>query len=146
MLPLTWHFTWCTLPYSSFKILIRVTKRGSFQKLQILNWSLRQALFELLFLLAFLTAPLGSHLLGRCHSWCVHAQLLQLCLTLCSPMGPLDSPVHGIIPARKYWSGLACSPPGNLPVPGIEPGSPGTPASPARIFTTWVIWKVPWCK
>ena len=33
---------------------------------------------------------------------CVHAQLLQLCLTLCDPMdcSPPDSCVHGILQAR----------------------------------------------
>ena len=25
---------------------------------------------------------------------------------------------------QEYWSGLPCSPPGNLPDPGIEPVSP----------------------
>ena len=25
---------------------------------------------------------------------------------------------------REYWSGLPCPPPGDLPHPGIEPGSP----------------------
>ena len=45
----------------------------------------------------------------------------QSCLTLyiptdCSPPG---SSVHG-----KYWSGLPCPPPGDLPDPGIEPVSP----------------------
>ena len=27
-------------------------------------------------------------------------------------------------PRQEYWSGLPCSPPGNLPVPGIKSGSP----------------------
>ena len=25
---------------------------------------------------------------------------------------------------QEYWSGLSCPPPGDLPKPGIEPGSP----------------------
>ena len=29
---------------------------------------------------------------------------------------------------QEYWSGLPCSPPGDLPNPGIEPVSPVTPA------------------
>ena len=42
--------------------------------------------------------------------------------------------LHGLLPTRllcpwgfsrqKYWSGLPCSPPGDLPNPGIEPRSP----------------------
>ena len=29
---------------------------------------------------------------------------------------------------QKYWSGLPCAPPGDLPDPGIEPGSPTSQA------------------
>ena len=29
---------------------------------------------------------------------------------------------------QKYWSGLSCPSPGNLPDPGIECASPATPA------------------
>ena len=48
----------------------------------------------------------------------------QSCLTLCDPMdcSPPGSPVHGILQAR-YWSGLSLPSPGDLPDPGIEPGS-----------------------
>ena len=35
-----------------------------------------------------------------------------------------DSSVHGDSPSKKYWSGLPCPPPGDLPDPGIEHGSP----------------------
>ena len=40
----------------------------------------------------------------------------QSCLTLCNPMdhSPSGSSVHGILQA-KYWSGLPCPPPGDLP-------------------------------
>ena len=34
---------------------------------------------------------------------------------------------------QKYWSGLPCLPPGDLPNPGIEPTSP---APPGRFTTT----------
>ena len=34
---------------------------------------------------------------------------------------------------QEYWSGLPCPPPGDLPHPGIEPGSP---ASQADFFFT----------
>ena len=33
------------------------------------------------------------------------------------------SSVHGLLQARKYWSGLPFPSPGDLPDPGIEPGS-----------------------
>ena len=49
--------------------------------------------------------------------------VVQLCLTLCDPMdcNPPASCVRGIFQA-KYWSGLQCSSPGDLPNPGTEPG------------------------
>ena len=50
----------------------------------------------------------------------MHAQLLQFCQTLCNPMDCSwpGSSVRGILQAR-----------GDLPHPGIKPGSPVSPAS-----------------
>ena len=42
---------------------------------------------------------------------------------------------------QEYWSGLACSPPGNLPDPGIEPRSPASPALAAGFFITSTTWE-----
>ena len=39
------------------------------------------------------------------------------------PRGPPGSSAQGIFQA-KYWSGLPCPPPGDLPHPGIEPTFP----------------------
>ena len=49
----------------------------------------------------------------------------QLCSTLCDPMdcSPPGSSVHGFLQAR-YWRGLPCPPPGDLPNPGVKSGSP----------------------
>ena len=61
-------------------------------------------------------------------SGCVHAKLLQLCLTLsnfihCSSPG---SSVHGILQARILeWVAIS---PGDLPDPGIKPISLMSPA------------------
>ena len=46
----------------------------------------------------------------------------QFCPTLCHPMDyrPPGSFVYG----QEYWSGLPCSPSGDLPDPGIKPRSP----------------------
>ena len=54
----------------------------------------------------------------------MHAQSLQSCLTLCSPMdcSPPGSSVHGISPGKNTGVG-PCSPPGVLPYPGIQPVS-----------------------
>ena len=37
---------------------------------------------------------------------------------------------------QEYWSGLPCPSPGDLPHPGIEPGSPVSPALEGRFLTT----------
>ena len=52
---------------------------------------------------------------------CVHAQSLQLCLTLCNPMDCSlpGSSVHGIFQAR-YWIGLPFPSPGELLNPVID--------------------------
>ena len=46
-------------------------------------------------------------------------------LTLCDPMDCSlpGSSLHGIL-QEKYWSGLPFPSPGDLPDPGIKPGSP----------------------
>ena len=61
----------------------------------------------------------------------------QLCPTLCDPMdcSPPGSCVHGVFQAR-YWSGLPCLPPGDLPHPGMEPASLPTPVWAGGFFTT----------
>ena len=74
---------------------------------------------------------------------CVHAKLLQLCLTLSSPRdcNPPASSVHGISQARILeW--VAC-PPGDLPNPGIQPASPRSPALAGGFFTTRATWGGP---
>ena len=42
---------------------------------------------------------------------------------------------------QEYWSGLPCSPPGDLPDPGIEPESLVSPALAGRFFITSAIWE-----
>ena len=37
---------------------------------------------------------------------------------------------------QEYWSGLPCPPPGDLPVPGIEPAYLRSPALAGGFFTT----------
>ena len=68
-------------------------------------------------------APLFIRSHNECACMC--AKSLQLCSTLWDTMdcSPPDSSVHGILQARilEY---LSCPPPGDLPNPGMEPGSP----------------------
>ena len=39
-----------------------------------------------------------------------------------------QAPLSMRLSQQKYWSGLPCPPPGDLPDPGIEPMSPASPA------------------
>ena len=43
---------------------------------------------------------------------------------------------------QEYWSGLPFPSPGDLPNPGIEPGSPGSPTLAGDFFTTRGTWEV----
>ena len=53
------------------------------------------------------------------------AKVPQSCLTLCDPWTvALQAPLSMGFSRQEYWSGLPCSPPGDLPNPGIEPRSP----------------------
>ena len=57
---------------------------------------------------------------------CVHAKLLQSCLTLCQP------PLSMGFSRQEYWSGLPCPSPGDLPDPRIESASLMSPVSADR--------------
>ena len=46
-------------------------------------------------------------------------------------------------PRQKYWSGLPCPPPGDLPNLGIEPTSLVSPAMAGGLFTTSATWEAP---
>ena len=70
------------------------------------------------------------------------AKSLQSCLTLCDPMdcSPPGSSVHGILQARIVeW--LPCSPPGDLPDPGIKLASCASSALAGGFFTTGATWE-----
>ena len=51
----------------------------------------------------------------------LHAKSLQLCPTVCDPVN--CSPVSSVrgFSRQGYWSRLPCTPPRNLPDPGLEP-------------------------
>ena len=64
------------------------------------------------------------------HYTCECVLVAQSCLTLCDPMdcSPSGSSAHEIFQARILeW--VAISSPGDLPNPGIEPGSPALQAN-----------------
>ena len=64
-----------------------------------------------------------------CVCVCVCVLVTQSCLTLCNPVdcSPLGFSVMGFS-RQGYWSGLPFLSPGDLPDPGIEPGSPALKA------------------
>ena len=64
------------------------------------------------------------------------AKSLQLCLTLCDPVDCSPPGSSMGFSSQEYWSGLAFPPPGDLPNPGIQPGSPKSPALAGRFPTT----------
>ena len=67
------------------------------------------------------------------------SEVTQFCRTLCIPMDcslPGFS-IHAIFQTREYWSGLAFPSPGDLPDPGIEPGSPKLEAE-ALTHMRWI--------
>ena len=56
----------------------------------------------------------------------MHAKLLQLCSSICNPMDCVahQAPLSMGFSRQEYWNGLPFPSPGDLPDPGIEPGSP----------------------
>ena len=63
------------------------------------------------------------------------SEITQPCLTLCYPMDySQQAPASMGFSRQEYWSGLPFPSPGDLPNPGIEPGSPAlqTDASPYK--------------
>ena len=50
-------------------------------------------------------------------------------------------PVSLGFPMQEYWSGLPCSPPGDLPDPEIEPVPLMSPALAGGFFTTSATWE-----
>ena len=60
----------------------------------------------------------------------VESEVAQSCPTLCNPMdcSMLSSSLSMKFSRQDYWSGLPFPFPGDLPDPGIKPGSPALQA------------------
>ena len=98
-------------------------KWNPFQTSDLENWEgIHVYCFEALSLWPFITAATGNEYNGM-KKW-KKVLVAQLCPTVCDSMdfSPPGSSVHGIL-QQKYWSGLPFPSPGDLPKPGIEPGS-----------------------
>ena len=67
---------------------------------------------------------------------------LQLCVTPWTVAW--QAPLSVKVPRQGYWSGLPYPPPGDLPNPGIEPGSLTSPAQAAVFFTSHLGCLVRW--
>ena len=58
--------------------------------------------------------------------WKCESEVAQSCQTLCAPMGcgvACQAPLSMGFSKQEYWSGLPFPSPGDLPGPGIKPGS-----------------------
>ena len=71
------------------------------------------------------------------------AKSLQLCPALCNTLKTVahQAPLSMGFSRQEYWSGLPCSPPGDLPNLGIEPSSLTSPTTAAEFFTTSATWE-----
>ena len=67
--------------------------------------------------------------LGKCVSVCVCVCVLSHVRLLATPWAVARQPPLSMgVPRQEYWSGLPFPSPGDLPDPGIEPGSPALQA------------------
>ena len=75
--------------------------------------------------------------------WCMHAKLLQSCLTLWHPMDYIahQAPLSTGFSRQEYWSGFPCPPPEYLPNPRIEQESLTSAALADGFSTTSAIWE-----
>ena len=73
---------------------------------------------------------------------CMCAKLLQSCPTLCNPWTVARQASLSMgFSRQEYWSGLPCTPPGDIPDPKIELTSARSPVLASRFFTTSTIWQ-----
>ena len=73
----------------------------------------------------------------------LHAKSLQVCLFVTPWLIAHEAPLPMGFCRQEYWSGLPCSPPGDLLDPGIEPMSLKSPALAGSFFTTSATWEAP---
>ena len=75
---------------------------------------------------------------------CPHAKSLQLYPTLCNPMDGTvawQAPLPVGLSRQKYWSGLPCPPPEDLPNPGIKYTSLMSSALAGGFFVNSATWE-----
>ena len=67
--------------------------------------------------------------------WCLPVRRFVMLWTVAH-----QAPLSTRFSRQEYWSGLLCRPPGDLPDPGIKPGSLMSPTLSGRFFTTSSSW------
>ena len=74
----------------------------------------------------------------------MHAQSLSCVRLFVTPRIQVhQAPLSMGFPRQEYWSGMPCSPPGDLPNPGTEPASLMSPVLAGGFFTTSITWEAP---
>ena len=72
----------------------------------------------------------------------MHAQLLSRVQLFGTPWAvACQAPLSMGFSRQEYWRRFPFPPPGDLPVPGIEPVSPASPALADGFFTTGPTWE-----
>ena len=128
--------TWIIVPQ---KLLWEMAK-SSWKVHWVFHW-LNRFLWRPRILATYCGSSMESYWLWSLTYTCMHAQLLQPCLTLCNPMfyNPPGSSVHGISQARILeWVVISFS--RDLPDPGIKPESLASPVLAGGFFRVWDIW------
>ena len=95
--------------------------QDTFLSEQIKAWNLNNMYHQLALKRASLVAQLVKNPPAMQES---ESEVAQSCVTLCDPMDPPSVELS----RQAYWSGLPFSSRGDLPNPGIQPGSPALQA------------------
>ena len=83
----------------------------------------------------------ATSVLAKGQMLCVWSLFSHVWLFVTRRTMALQAPLSMGFSRQKYWSGLPCPPPGDLPDPGIEPETHTTHAWAGRFFTTSTTWK-----
>ena len=122
----------CSFPISSWSLNTSVTfSRCLYQNFIFTNMTKHCSL-----LLESLQTLLTSHILP-----CMLSHFSRVWLFATPWTAAHQAPLSMGFSRQDYWSELLCSPPGDLPSPGIEPTSLMSPALPGGFFG--ITWEAP---
>ena len=116
-----------TFPFSEFLVLYKKCIQNNTFNVKIISLIWKYIIYVRLMWLLYFT-------------WCVHVCVLGhfSCVWLFVTLWTVvcQAPLSMGFSRQEYWSGLPCSPPRDLPYPGIELVSLISPALAGRFFTT----------